>query len=85
MRSLTVLDLSQNLITDEGFRHLTIASYLSNLYKLYVNDAGLTEKSALYLKESRFLGKLRVLSLGKNQLREEGASHLARAQNLDQL
>jgi hypothetical protein len=65
---LTVLDLSSNKICDEGFKHLTLASYLSNLYKLYVNDAELTHLAAKYLKESKFLGKLRVLSIGKNKL-----------------
>ena len=68
---------------DDGFRFLTTASYLSNLHKLLVNDCGLTEKAALFLKESRFLGKLRVLSIGKNQLKEEGATYLAKAANLD--
>lgn len=66
VRSLIALDLSQNQIGDDGFKHLTNASFLSNLHKLYANDAGLTYLAAKYLKESRFLGKLRVLSLGKN-------------------
>jgi Ran GTPase-activating protein (RanGAP) involved in mRNA processing and transport len=66
VRNLTVLDLSENAILDEGFKQLTIASYLSNLNKLFVNDAGLTSLGAKYLKESRFLGRLRVLSIGKN-------------------
>ena len=68
VRCLTVLDLSDNKILDEGFKAIANASYLSNLYKLYVNDCGLTFLSAMYLCESRFLGKLRVLSIGKNQL-----------------
>ena len=46
VRGLTVLDLSLNHIGDDGFKHLTTASYLSNLHKLYVNDCSLTEKSA---------------------------------------
>jgi len=32
------LDMSQNNIGDEGFKHIANASYLSNLHKLYVND-----------------------------------------------
>jgi Ran GTPase-activating protein (RanGAP) involved in mRNA processing and transport len=46
MRNLTILDMSQNQIMDDGFKFLTTASYLSNLHKLFVNDCGLTEKAA---------------------------------------
>ena len=72
MRALLTLDLSSNYIEDEGFQQLTINSYLSNLHKLYVNNCKLTEKSALYLRDSKFLGKLRLLSIGKNHLKDEG-------------
>jgi Leucine-rich repeat (LRR) protein len=73
MRNLVSLDLSQNSIGDEGFMNITTASYLSNLNKLYVNDNGLTHLSAKYLIESKFIGKLRLLSIGKNFLQEKGA------------
>lgn len=53
-----MLDLSSNHILDEGFRFLTDASFLSNLHKLYVNDAKLTHLSALYLRESASWGNL---------------------------
>lgn len=83
MRNITVLDLSSNQILDEGFKFLANASYLSNLNKLFVNDCGLTSASAKYLKESKFIGRLRVLHVGKNQLKEEGCGFIATAPNLD--
>lgn len=59
VRNLVVLDLSQNLIGDEGFKSVASASYLSNLDKLFLNDNLLTSVSAKYLKDSPYFGKLR--------------------------
>ena len=60
--------MKQNGIGDDGFRYICQATYLSNLTKLIVDDNKLSAVAAKYQLESKFIGKLRYLSVGKNEL-----------------
>jgi Ran GTPase-activating protein (RanGAP) involved in mRNA processing and transport len=60
---------------------LCAASYFRNLLKLYLDDNGLTALAGRHLGKSEFLTKLTHLSLGYNNLGDEGIQNLVQSTN----
>ena len=78
--SLRRLHLSQNPLGDDAVEAL--AALLPSLEVLDLRACGLTAHGVAALTRSPHLGRLRVLRLGHNDLRDEGALALARCQAL---
>ncbi len=68
------LDLSENLLRDQGVQVLARSPYLGNLRRLNLSSTGLGDDGLRALAESPHLGRLRELYLCDNRISQAGLS-----------
>lgn len=73
LSQLTHLDLSGNLMGDDGLTHLSKSTVLSNVRVLRLGGNAIKGKGMVALGKSALLGKVEELTLGHNKFQNTGA------------
>ena len=85
LRGLAFLDLSNNVLGDEGVRLLAECPHLASLTQLRLDHDNIGDEGAERLADSPHLGRLTDLSLCGNRIRSAGAWDLALSASLARL
>lgn len=85
LAQLTHLDVSGNLMGDDGLAHLSKTTVMSNVRVLRLGGNAIKGKGMDALGKSALLGKVEELSLGHNKFQNTGAKGLAASKKLGSL
>jgi len=87
VKTVKVLDLSDNQVTDEGLKTLFESENLAALGELYLGVNYITDQGLLEMADSSTLAlkNLRVLVLSDNKLTDASVSEFVKSQNFNKL